>query len=132
MKSFAVTAALITLCVASTQAATPARKRSLTQRRSLNKASVESDESYDPYLGMEGRKLEKSMSMEHDAAADHSMSMGHSDSMSMGSTHHSGDGHSSHDGSVDTEEEGGSTRSSASYVGVTVSAVVAAGAMMLL
>lgn len=70
MKSFAVAAAFATLFVASSDAATPGRRRTQTQHKSLNKASA----TYDPYLGIsEQRGLEghedhgsMSMSMDHD------------------------------------------------------------------
>ena len=93
MKSFATAAALATLLVASTHAAKPSRKRTKTQHKSMDKARVPSDESYDPFLGMEGKrglaghgdhdspKVHESMSMVHDEP--HVELITHDGSMSM-------------------------------------------------
>mmetsp|Transcript_8166 Transcript_8166/g.18352 ORF Transcript_8166/g.18352 Transcript_8166/m.18352 type:complete len:128 (+) Transcript_8166:133-516(+) len=127
MKTCAITAALLTLCVASTQAADPARKRSQTQRKSLNKARVQSDESYDPYLGMEGRQLESMSMTPTDTVGSMPMSMPDVEVTP---------GVEPGTGTVETPEGGmgveKSGESSASVVGATVSALVTAGAMMLL
>ena len=64
MKTFTISAALVALYVASAHAAAnPARMRTQTQHKSMNKAHVQSDESYEQYLGMDNRQLEESMSM---------------------------------------------------------------------
>eukprot|EP00579_Thalassiosira_antarctica_P007345 CAMPEP_0201883302 /NCGR_PEP_ID=MMETSP0902-20130614/15354_1 /ASSEMBLY_ACC=CAM_ASM_000551 /TAXON_ID=420261 /ORGANISM="Thalassiosira antarctica, Strain CCMP982" /LENGTH=170 /DNA_ID=CAMNT_0048412057 /DNA_START=60 /DNA_END=572 /DNA_ORIENTATION=- len=79
MKTFAITAAITTLFVASTHAANPSRKRTETRHKSLDKARVFSDEIYDPYLGMarqrkRGLEGHESMSMVHTISIPMSMS----------------------------------------------------------
>ena len=74
MKSIAITAAIATLCVASTSATNPRRRRTTqTQHKSTGDARAVSDESYDPYLGME-RKLDKEGSMSMPEGGSMSMS----------------------------------------------------------
>jgi len=63
MKTCTITAALVTLCVASSHAVNPTRKRTKPQHKSMSKARALSDESYDPYLGIENRQLAGSMSV---------------------------------------------------------------------
>lgn len=69
MNLYAIAAVLVSLVVASAQAAHPSRKRTQTRHKSSGNARVASDEGYDPYLGMEQRRrrlgvdAEKSMSM---------------------------------------------------------------------
>ena len=81
MKTSSIATVLVTLCVASAHAAKPNRKRTQTRHKSLDNAQAETDESYEPYLGMDQltRKL-----MAH---GDHSMSM----SMSMPHDKHADD-----------------------------------------
>jgi len=63
MKTFAITATFAALCVASSAAVEPSRKRTQAQRKSIESGRVVSDESYDPYLGMESRRKLDKMSM---------------------------------------------------------------------
>eukprot|EP01082_Thalassiosira_pseudonana_P006754 g14880.t1 g14880 contig21:66535-67089(+) len=86
MKSFAI--ALLAL-VATTSAATPSRKRAAPIHKSSQRVLAE--EEYDPYMGMQDRKLASmSMSMHHEDDGhdhdhdDHDDHDGHDHSMSMG------------------------------------------------
>eukprot|EP00579_Thalassiosira_antarctica_P012051 CAMPEP_0201924004 /NCGR_PEP_ID=MMETSP0903-20130614/12526_1 /ASSEMBLY_ACC=CAM_ASM_000552 /TAXON_ID=420261 /ORGANISM="Thalassiosira antarctica, Strain CCMP982" /LENGTH=120 /DNA_ID=CAMNT_0048461437 /DNA_START=54 /DNA_END=416 /DNA_ORIENTATION=- len=120
MKTFAIAAALATLFVTSAHAANPIRKRTETRHKSLDKARVPSDESYDPYLGMEQRKLE--------LEGRESMSMVHSMSMPTAKLATDAPTASPHsDGSPTTLGVSG-----AMAIGTTVSALVSAGAVLLL
>ena len=74
MKTFAITAALATLFVASAHAANPSRKRTETRHKSLDKARVSSDETYDPYLGM-ARQRKRGLEGHESMSMVHSMSM---------------------------------------------------------
>eukprot|EP00579_Thalassiosira_antarctica_P009286 CAMPEP_0201882812 /NCGR_PEP_ID=MMETSP0902-20130614/14596_1 /ASSEMBLY_ACC=CAM_ASM_000551 /TAXON_ID=420261 /ORGANISM="Thalassiosira antarctica, Strain CCMP982" /LENGTH=144 /DNA_ID=CAMNT_0048411437 /DNA_START=58 /DNA_END=492 /DNA_ORIENTATION=+ len=144
MKSFATAAALATLLVASTHAAKPSRKRTKTQHKSMDKARVPSDESYDPFLGLEQRKrgltghgAHESMSIGHEEAIVHDKSM----SMSMpakGTTVKVGTEIASpvdepvntpREGNVDVEKK---EESGAMAIGTTFSALAAVGAVLLL
>ena len=72
MKSFA-TIAVALFCVLSADAA-PSRKRNQVQHKSTSNGRVAADESYDPYLGMDGKRNlaghggSMSMSMPEEAA----------------------------------------------------------------
>jgi len=66
-------AVLAVICAAASVEAAPERKRTLAERKSENKAGqrVLADETYDPLLGMDDRRLadEASMSMGESSAA---------------------------------------------------------------
>ncbi|KAL7530367.1 hypothetical protein ACHAXR_003446 [Thalassiosira sp. AJA248-18] len=126
MKSFAV-AAIATLCVASSaQAAKPSRKRTGAHKKSTGGARVKSDENYDPYLGMDRRKLAGHDGHDDDHSMSHSMSMDHSDH-----DHGPAPAPSPTDKGIVTDD-GTSDDSGAMAMGTTVSVLAAAGAMMLL
>jgi len=139
MKSYAVTAAIAAICVASTTAAKPNRKRVQQQHKSTAGSArvVHSDESFDPYLGMETRRRMAGHAGDH--ASDHSLSMSMSMSMPTEPTVTPPTDAAPTDGTsptpaaaptdrgIDTSEESG-----AMTIGTTVSVLAAAGAMMLL
>ena len=55
MKTSSIVTVLVPLCMASAHTAKTNRKRTQTQHKLMDKAQAATDESYEPYLGMDER-----------------------------------------------------------------------------
>ena len=55
MKTSSIATVLVPLCMASVHTTKSNRKRTQTQHKSMDKAQAATDESYEPYLGMDER-----------------------------------------------------------------------------